>query len=670
VQIGCGSFHSLAVTADGRVYQWGKLQRLNDDKQYFGGVVEMPGMSDWARRLIDKSHQQYYSGKKTQIDNENNQLGNFGTFTSYLQNIPLLVESLIHERIVKVAAGYSFTLAVTEEGRVYGWGYNDKMQLGVGHRLNQEEPQLIKLLGHERVVDVACGQQHSLALTEQGQVYSWGLGVFGQLGHGVLSDEGVPLIIKEIESRKIIKISCGSHHSLILEENGQVWSFGSSEYGQQGGSKTSDWRTNERVKDHNYFYSVPRPLEEDFEGRKVVKIACGNLHNIAISESGEIFTWGWGMQGVLGHGNRKFQVAPTLISRLRGEPILEAAASGNHTIAITASSSSSFAFDFKWLVNNPQYSDLKYRVGGKTIFAHRVLVYNRCQHLKQIALMLYRFAGQKYDEEVELKNIDHNVFLGLLYYLYTDHLKVAPHLVPKLQDLASSYRLPRLVALCKRFARLGRIENDGTSVAIPASLFAEQMTEAINSKQYSDVTFTVKESADSNTIITVYGHKCVLVSRSDYFKTILDPNSAFAERGRNSFPLDEIHRDTFVHLMQYLYSNCLPELTADNVIELLMGADRFLIEDMKQLIATEIEDSIMPDNVVDLLLLSERTLTPRLRRACINLIFNSCKQHRHQPDQLSFLRASPHNVLREIDFMCSKRLGTPAGEMLKLISAV
>jgi hypothetical protein len=122
--------------------------------------------------------------------------------------------------------------------------------------------------------------------------------------------------------------------------------------------------------------------------------------------------------------------------------------------------------------------------------------------------------------------------------------------------------------------------------------------------------------------------------------------------------------------MQYLYSNCLPELTADNVIELLMGADRFLIEDMKQLIATEIEDSIMPDNVVDLLLLSERTLTPRLRRACINLIFNSCKQHRHQPDQLSFLRASPHNVLREIDFMCSKRLGTPAGEMLKLISAV
>ena len=73
--------------------------------------------------------------------------------------------------------------------------------------------------------------------------------------------------------------------------------------------------------------------------------------------------------------------------------------------------------------------------------------------------MLYRFAGQKYDEEVGLKNIDHNVFLGLLYYLYTDHLKVAPHLVPKLQDLAASYRLPRLVALCKRFARLGRIEN-------------------------------------------------------------------------------------------------------------------------------------------------------------------------------------------------------------------
>ncbi len=163
-----------------------------------------------------------------------------------------------------------------------------------------------------------------------------GLGVFGQLGHGVLSDEGAPLRIREIEERKIVKIACGSHHSMILDDNGQLLSFGSSEYGQLGGSKSNaDWRTNERVKDHNYYYSVPRQLGEDFEGRRIIKIACGNLHNIAISESGEIFTWGWGMQGVLGHGNRKFQLAPTLISRLRGEPILEAAASGNHTIAIT-----------------------------------------------------------------------------------------------------------------------------------------------------------------------------------------------------------------------------------------------------------------------------------------------------------------------------------------------
>jgi len=82
---------------------------------------------------------------------------------------------------------------------------------------------------------------------------------------------------------------------------------------------------------------------------------------------------------------------------------------------------------------------------------------------------------------------------------------------------------------------------DGSSVAIPLSLFAEQMMEAVNNKQYSDVTFTVKQSNDSNAMTTVYGHKCVLVSRSDYFKTILDPNSAFSERGRNSFPLDEIH---------------------------------------------------------------------------------------------------------------------------------
>lgn len=105
----------------------------------------------------------------------------------------------------------------SDRGEVYGWGYNDKYQLGLRHRYNQERPQLIKSLLHEKIIQVACGQQHSLALTNDGKVYSWGLGVFGQLGHSRLSDEASPTLIQHLEGYRIVQVACGAHHSLVRD---------------------------------------------------------------------------------------------------------------------------------------------------------------------------------------------------------------------------------------------------------------------------------------------------------------------------------------------------------------------------------------------------------------------------------------------------------------------
>jgi hypothetical protein len=150
------------------------------------------------------------------------------------------------------------------------------------------------------------------------------------------------------------------------------------------------------------------------------------------------------------------QLFPRLLAKLRGEPIAAAAASSTHTLAVTASGSSTWAFDFKALINNPLYSDLTFRVQGRTICAHRVIVFSRCLHLRRIALMLTRFARRSTHDEIVIDNVEYHVFLALLHYLYTDHLKVAPHLVDKLKTVATRYGLPRLVALCKRFTQLSR----------------------------------------------------------------------------------------------------------------------------------------------------------------------------------------------------------------------
>lgn len=68
---------------------------------------------------------------------ELSRLQNFGAFTPYVQPVPELVTSLQNVKVVEVAAGYSFSLAVTSSGQVYSWGFNEKCQLGLGHRYNQ-----------------------------------------------------------------------------------------------------------------------------------------------------------------------------------------------------------------------------------------------------------------------------------------------------------------------------------------------------------------------------------------------------------------------------------------------------------------------------------------------------------------------------------------------------
>jgi len=118
-------------------------------------------------------------------------------------------------------------------------------------------------------------------------------------------------------------------------------------------------------------------------GKKIIKITCGSLHNCALTDSGEVYTWGWGISGVLGHGDRRFQLFPRVIGRLRGERIIHISASAHLSMAVTASAPSTFALDFKNFVNKPAFGDLKFLILGKQIDAHKVIVFSRCPALLQ-----------------------------------------------------------------------------------------------------------------------------------------------------------------------------------------------------------------------------------------------------------------------------------------------
>ena len=87
-------------------------------------------------------------------------------------------------RIIQVAAGSEHVVALTREGNVITWGGNRKGQLGDGLFTSCCEPKVVKELRHRPVIQVTCGEEHSLALTSGGNVYSWGCNSQGQLGLG------------------------------------------------------------------------------------------------------------------------------------------------------------------------------------------------------------------------------------------------------------------------------------------------------------------------------------------------------------------------------------------------------------------------------------------------------------------------------------------------------
>lgn len=698
-----GANHILAVTKQGRVYQWGKLFRcatVTENKEYFGVSIKMAGMTgeveDEAtarkRRLLDRSHQAYYANKSgkagVEESGEHETNMDFGNFHAYLQRSPVLIEELVQMniRVTKVAAGYGFSLLVTDKGQVWSLGINEKFQLGLGHRFNQDRPQLIKTLADQaEIVDVACGQQHCLALDSEKKLWSWGLGVFGQLGHSSLRDEPVPrkivtftvkaarfpidddpevplpvpdTIQEDSRSIDIDQIACGAHHSLVLDTEGRIWSWGSAEYGQQGGSKNYEDLATKDAKEQHFYYSVPRLLPSGLNGKRPVKIACGNLHNIALTEDGCMWTWGWGQTGALGHGNRRFQLFPTVINALRGDPIRCIAGGARTTFAVTSGTSTSFAFDFLPWVNNPQYSDLTIHLArNKTLVAHKVIVFARCPALHAAYQLGQRFGDPATSDALRFPKIDPLIFNGLLNYLYSDHLRVPPHLVGRLAVLALRLKLPRLVALCERYLSLeeGAERNAQDDIIVPKSTWEEDMKPSFDDPSYSDFKLLTVSGS-------LHAHRVILHARCEYFTTLF--MSSFTDSHAKELDVPNMTLDQLTPLIMYLYTNATEHVDSDNIVDLLHSSDRFLVEDLKQSIELQLEQAVDDDSVFDALLISESTATPRLRNACFSRIISNLEALKSSPG-LKRLRDALPSTVRELDFIATKRGIITAGSLIR-----
>lgn len=275
-----------------------------------------------------------------------------------VQRVPAPSLPLEGVRIAKVATHESHTMFLTEDGAVWSCGMGFCGILGHGSVEDVHEPRVIEALAHTKIVDVAVGVRHSVAISEKGQVFTWGAADMGQLGHGGTEDKEIhtwasdptcggtyayvsrPTVVMDLAGRHVratAAASCSFTTAVLSDEDGgSLYTWGNNTDGQGGHGQ--------RCADHQLIFVDPhmtrtamsvlvKPVRVTAEPR-FKKIACGAYHMLAIDLKDRLWTWGRGQMGVLGHGDTVTAYTPKLVEALRYHICNDVVGGGLHSVCL------------------------------------------------------------------------------------------------------------------------------------------------------------------------------------------------------------------------------------------------------------------------------------------------------------------------------------------------
>ncbi|GAB2238137.1 hypothetical protein Droror1_Dr00016039 [Drosera rotundifolia] len=348
LDVACGREHTAAVASDGSLFTWG----ANDFGQLGDGTEESRKHPEKVKYLEKEFVKSVSCGAHCSAaiaePRENDGSLSAGRLWVWGQNqgsdFPRLFWGAFAPNTVirQVSCGAVHVVALSDEGILQAWGYNEYGQLGRGvtseglqgpcvlsayFRYLDEAPELVK------ICQVSCGEYHTAAISENGDVYTWGLGTMGQLGHCSLQygdKELLPRRLVGLEGIFIRNISCGGVHTCAISEKGALYAWGGGQVGQLGlgpqmGSTSFIFKDSEKMLRNIPALVIPRGVQ---------LVACGHSHTLISTREGRIHGWGYNSYGQAANEKSTYAWYPSPVDWCVGE-VRKLAAGGGHSAVLT-----------------------------------------------------------------------------------------------------------------------------------------------------------------------------------------------------------------------------------------------------------------------------------------------------------------------------------------------
>ncbi len=314
-----GEEHSVSLLSNGTMWNWGwnPYGQLGDGTIVDRSIPTQIGVqTDW--KIIANQHASHTLAIKNNGTlwgwglNQSGQAGslNYTNASGYIL-IPTQIGSDTDWKII--ITGNKHSAAIKNDGTLWTWGRNEDGQLGIGNKVNQDNP--VKVGTDNNWVNVSAGDAHTIAIKQDGTIWSWGRNGDGQLGIGNNTPTTIPTKIGTLNTWT--DVFAGGAFCIAKKNDGTIWSFGNNSLGELGIGNNIDKNSPTQIGTANDWNTI----------------ATGGLHTIALKNNGDIWSWGINIDGELGDGTMTNRNYPLKIQSLTN--VAQISAGSYHSMVIS-----------------------------------------------------------------------------------------------------------------------------------------------------------------------------------------------------------------------------------------------------------------------------------------------------------------------------------------------